>query len=57
MVPFSEFHQMEKMGRAVVGSPAFDPVQVTEIGLMTIKPSVVGQFQLEFLEWGLYTSA
>ncbi|KAL7546029.1 hypothetical protein ACHAWF_009374 [Thalassiosira exigua] len=54
LVPFTAFDQMEQMGRALVGSPAFDPNQVTEIGLMAIKPTVVGEFQLEFSEWGLY---
>lgn len=54
LIPFSSFNQMEQMGRAMVGSPAFSPMQVTEIGLMAIKPTVVGEFQLEFSEWGLY---
>ena len=54
LVPFSAFNQMEQMGRAMAGSPPFDPTQVTELGLMAIKPSVVGQFQLEFSEWGLF---
>ena len=54
LVPFSAFNQMEQMGRSVVGSPAMNPMHVTEIGLMAIKPTVVGEFQLEFLEWGLY---
>jgi hypothetical protein len=55
LMPFSVFDQMEQMGSAVNGSPAFNPMQVTEIGLMAIKPTVVGEFQLEFSEWGLYT--
>ncbi|KAL3823624.1 hypothetical protein ACHAXA_005605 [Cyclostephanos tholiformis] len=54
LVPFSAFGRMEQMGRVVDGSPAFDPRAVTEIGLMAIKPTVVGDFRLEFLEWGLY---
>lgn len=54
LIPFSVFNQMEQMGRAMVGSPAFSPMQVTEVGLMAIKPTVVGEFQLEFSEWGLY---
>eukprot|EP00584_Thalassiosira_punctigera_P002145 CAMPEP_0172531540 /NCGR_PEP_ID=MMETSP1067-20121228/4907_1 /TAXON_ID=265564 ORGANISM="Thalassiosira punctigera, Strain Tpunct2005C2" /NCGR_SAMPLE_ID=MMETSP1067 /ASSEMBLY_ACC=CAM_ASM_000444 /LENGTH=277 /DNA_ID=CAMNT_0013315931 /DNA_START=179 /DNA_END=1012 /DNA_ORIENTATION=+ len=54
LIPFSAFDQMEQMGRAMVGSPALNPMHVTEIGLMAIKPTVVGEFQLEFLEWGLY---
>ena len=55
LIPFSVFNQMEQMGRAMVGSPAFSPMQVTEIGIMAIKPTVVGEFQLEFEDWGLYT--
>lgn len=53
-IPFSAFHTMEQMGRSLVGSPAFNPSVVTEIGLMVIKPSVVGEFRLNFDEWGLY---
>ncbi|KAL3800439.1 hypothetical protein HJC23_011676 [Cyclotella cryptica] len=55
LIPFSVFNQMEQMGSALVGSPAFNPVAVTEIGLMAIKPTVVGDFWLGFSEWGLYT--
>ena len=55
LIPFSVIGQMEQMGSAMEGSPAFNPTQVTEIGLMAIKPTVVGDFQLEFSEWGLYT--
>jgi hypothetical protein len=55
LIPFEAFNQMEQMGKALVGSPAFNPVAVTEIGLMAIKPTVVGEFLLEFSEWGLYT--
>jgi hypothetical protein len=54
LIPFSSIVQMEQMGQAMVGSPAFNPSAVTEIGLMAIKPTVVGHFQLEFSEWGLY---
>lgn len=54
LIPFSVFNQMEQMGRALVGSPSFNPLAVTEIGLMAIKPTVVGEFRLEFTEWGLY---
>ena len=54
LIPFTTFDQMEQMGNVMVGSPAFNPVQVTEIGIMAIKPTVVGEFQLEFSEWGLY---
>jgi hypothetical protein len=53
-IPFSVFNTMEQMGRSLVGSPVFNPSAVTEIGLMAIKPSVVGDFQLDFDEWGLY---
>jgi hypothetical protein len=54
LIPFSAFDRMEQMGRAMPGSPALDPRAVTEIGLMAIKPTVVGEFRLEFSEWGLY---
>ena len=55
LIPFSVFNKMEQMGRVMDGSPAFNPLAVTEIGLMAIKPTVVGEFQLEFSEWGLYS--
>ncbi len=54
LIPFSAFDRMEQMGRVMPGSPALDPRAVTEIGLMAIKPTVVGDFRLEFSEWGLY---
>mmetsp|Transcript_25128 Transcript_25128/g.50296 ORF Transcript_25128/g.50296 Transcript_25128/m.50296 type:complete len:315 (+) Transcript_25128:50-994(+) len=54
LIPFTEFDQMEQMGNSLVGSPSFNPMVVTEIGIMAIKPTVVGEFQLEFEEWGLY---
>jgi hypothetical protein len=54
LIPFSVFDQMEQMGNTLARSPAFNPRAVTEIGLMAIKPTVVGEFQLEFSEWGLY---
>ena len=54
LIPLTEFDQMEQMGNSLVGSPSFNPMSVTEIGLMAIKPTVVGEFQLEFDEWGLY---
>ncbi len=54
LIPFKEFDQMEQMGNSLVGSPPFNPMGVTEIGIMAIKPTVVGEFQLEFEEWGLY---
>lgn len=53
-IPFTAFDRMEQMGRVIQGSPAFDPRTVTEIGLMAIKPTVIGDFRLEFIEWGLY---
>ena len=55
LIPFTEFDEMEQMGNSLVGSPPFNPMSVSEIGLMAIKPTVVGEFQLEFEEWGLYT--
>ena len=54
LIPFTEFDQMEQMGNSLLGSPSFNPMGVTEIGIMAIKPTVVGEFQLEFEEWGLY---
>ena len=54
LIPFTAFDQMEQMGNSLVGSPPFNPMGVTEIGIMAIKPTVVGEFQLEFEEWGLY---
>ncbi len=54
LIPFSAFDRMEQMGRVLPGSPALDPRSMTEIGLMAIKPTVVGEFRLEFGEWGLY---
>lgn len=54
LIPFTELDKMEQMGRGMEGSPSFNPLEVTEIGLMAIKPTVVGEFQLEFTEWGLY---
>ncbi|KAL3944448.1 MAG: hypothetical protein SGBAC_001476 [Bacillariaceae sp.] len=53
-IPFSAFDQMEQMGNPMIGSPGFRPSAVTEIGLMAIKPTVVGSFELQFGEWGLY---
>mmetsp|Transcript_318 Transcript_318/g.335 ORF Transcript_318/g.335 Transcript_318/m.335 type:complete len:229 (+) Transcript_318:3-689(+) len=45
---------MEQMGRQLSG-PIFNPSAVSEIGIMAIKPSVVGDFELTIPEWGLYT--
>lgn len=56
MIPFSAFDQMEQMGRPLMGSPSFQKSAVTEIGLMAIKPTVVGPFELRFAEWGLYAN-
>ena len=52
-IPFDKFDQIEQMGRALVG-PTFNRGAVTEIGLMAIKPTVVGEFELQIEEWGLY---
>lgn len=52
-IPFSSFNQMEQMGRQLSG-PVLNPGAVTEIGLMAIKPTVVGDFELIVEEWGLY---
>ena len=54
LIPFTEFDQMEQMGRTMDGSPPLNRGQVTEIGIMAIKPSVVGEFELHLKEWGLY---
>ena len=55
LIPFSAFEKMEQMGNPLVGSPGFRSSAVTEIGLMAIKPTVVGPFELKFAEWGLYS--
>lgn len=52
-IPFDSFDQMEQMGRPL-NAPFFNRGAVTEIGLMAIKPSVVGEFKLTIEEWGLY---
>mmetsp|Transcript_61551 Transcript_61551/g.74025 ORF Transcript_61551/g.74025 Transcript_61551/m.74025 type:complete len:338 (+) Transcript_61551:88-1101(+) len=52
-IPFDSFDQMEQMGRKLNG-PIFNRGAVTEIGLMAIKPSVVGDFELKIDDWGLY---
>jgi hypothetical protein len=54
LIPFSAFDQMERMGKAMVGAPTLTSSAVTEIGIMAIKPMVVGEFELQFTEWGLY---
>ena len=53
LIPFEAFDQIEQMGRALSG-PVFNRAGVTELGLMAIKPSVVGEFELKIEEWGLY---
>lgn len=52
-IPFEAFDQIEQMGRLLRG-PVLNRGAVTEIGLMAIKPSVVGAFELSIEEWGLY---
>eukprot|EP00536_Pseudo-nitzschia_multiseries_P014454 jgi/Psemu1/214755/e_gw1.707.9.1 len=54
-VPFESFDQMEQMGRVLGSAPAFNRGAVTELGLMAIKPTVVGDFELTIEEWGLYS--
>eukprot|EP00548_Thalassiothrix_antarctica_P002057 CAMPEP_0194153348 /NCGR_PEP_ID=MMETSP0152-20130528/56137_1 /TAXON_ID=1049557 /ORGANISM="Thalassiothrix antarctica, Strain L6-D1" /LENGTH=277 /DNA_ID=CAMNT_0038858581 /DNA_START=163 /DNA_END=996 /DNA_ORIENTATION=- len=54
LLPFSAFNQMERMGNSLNGSPPLNPSIVTEIGIMAIKPSVIGNFELKVEEWGLY---
>ena len=51
-VPFTAFDQMEQMGRQLQ-APPFNRGAVTELGIMAIKPSVVGDFELTIQEWGL----
>ena len=53
LIPFEAFDQMEQMGRALMG-PVLNRGAVTELGLMAIKPTVVGEFELKIEEWGLY---
>ena len=54
LLPFESFNQMEQMGRSFANSPPFNRGAVTELGLMAIKPTVVGSFELKILEWGLF---
>ena len=54
LIPFTEVGDMEQMGNAMVGAPPFNPSAVTEIGIMAIKPTIVGEFEIEILDWGLY---
>ena len=53
LIPFTAFDQMEQMGRQLTG-PSLNPLAITEIGVMAIKPTVVGEFELAIEEWGVY---
>ena len=53
LIPFEAFDEMEAFGRALMG-PVLNRGAVTELGLMAIKPTVVGEFELKIVEWGLY---
>eukprot|EP00640_Fibrocapsa_japonica_P002928 CAMPEP_0113938528 /NCGR_PEP_ID=MMETSP1339-20121228/4962_1 /TAXON_ID=94617 /ORGANISM="Fibrocapsa japonica" /LENGTH=271 /DNA_ID=CAMNT_0000941689 /DNA_START=93 /DNA_END=908 /DNA_ORIENTATION=+ /assembly_acc=CAM_ASM_000762 len=53
LIPFTAFNQIEQMGRQLRG-PALNPAKITEVGLMAIKPSIVGQFEIAMEDWGLY---
>ena len=53
LIPFSAFNQIEQMGRSL-GALPIHPSSITEIGIMAIKPTVVGDFQIEVQEWGLF---
>jgi len=62
-IPFSAFGEMEQRGRKVMISPSpssppsplyLDTSAITEIGIMAIKPTVVGDFELTIEDWGLY---
>lgn len=46
LIPFSDFDQIEQMGRQLDG-PILNPASITEIGIMAIKPTVVGEFELK----------
>jgi len=52
-IPFSAFDKIESMGQKL-GGPPFNRSSVTEIGIMAIKPSIIGEFELKIKEWGLY---
>jgi len=54
LIPFEAFDELEQMGRRVDGAPKLAADQVVEIGLMAIKPTVVGEFRLNILDWGLW---
>lgn len=53
-IPFNSFDQIEQMGRRISGQ-VVNRAEVTELGLMAIKPTVVGEFELKVEEWGLYS--
>ena len=55
LLPFEMFDQMEQMGNLMMGAPRFNPSIVTEIGIMAIKPTVVGDFEITIEDWGLYS--
>ena len=46
IIPFQVFDQMEQMGRQLHGSLFYNRGTATELGLMSIKPSVVGELEL-----------
>jgi len=54
-IPFDSFDQMEQMGRRLSPGQVFNRAEVTELGLMAIKPTVIGEFELHIQEWGLYS--
>ena len=62
-IPFTAFGEMEQRGRKVMLSPTptsppgpvfLNTGAVTEIGIMAIKPTVVGDFELTIQDWGLF---
>ena len=55
LIPFAEMGDLEQMGNPMVGAPSINPSAVTEIGIMAIKPAVVGEFEIKILDWGLYS--
>lgn len=54
-LPFDAFDTIEQMGQPMSGGPVFNRAEVSELGLMAIKPTIVGEFQLQIEEWGLYS--
>jgi len=55
LFPFELFDTMEQMGNPMMGAPGLSPFSVTEIGIMAIKPTVVGDFEITIEDWGLYS--